>query len=237
MVYRFYAPVPLDEPRVELTGAEAQHLLRVLRLKVGDDVALFDGGGHESQAEIAAVTRNSAELRLVSDWTSESAALPQVILATAVPKGDRFRWLVEKATELGVRRLVPLITERSVVDPGAGKLEKMQQTVIAACKQCGRNTLMEIAQPTDWEAFASSELAERTFFVAHPDGTASTQEPSVDENGQCVVMAVGPEGGWTEAEIDLARQSGARLIGLGDHMLRIETAAVAFVAWFVLSHR
>lgn len=233
--HRFYAPEADESPRVVLEGTEANHLLRVLRLKTGDEVVLFDGRGREANAEIAAVSKRSAELQLLTGWMRQRETAPQIILGTAAPKGDRFRWLVEKATELGVTRLVPLVTQRSVVDPGAGKLEKMQQTVIAACKQSGRCSLMQIDAPTAWAEFVSQEITGRTAFVAH----LSRDRPSGSEiaavKGDTIVLAIGPEGGWTDPEIELATQAGAKLVGLGSHTLRIETAAIALVSHVLLS--
>ncbi len=236
MVHRFYAPAALDSPLVRLEGAEAQHLLRVLRLKVGDEVSLFDGKGHEAAAEIATVSRSAAELRLLSEWVARPRTVPEIILGTAAPKGDRFRWLVEKVTELGVDRLVPLLTERSVVDPGAGKLQKMQQTVIAACKQCGRNSLMQIDPATAWSEFVSTEMTGRSSFIAHSSERIAGGNPLDTSDGSAIVLAIGPEGGWTDAEIDLAREAGAKVIGLGSFTLRIETAACALVSRFVMHH-
>ena len=110
---------------------------------------LFDGRGKSATAEILAVHKKAVDLKILH--TTETPPPDcRVILASAVPKGDRFRWLVEKAVELGVDRLIPLVTERSVVKPGVGKREKMEQTVIEASKQCGRNWLMAIEEPKPW---------------------------------------------------------------------------------------
>lgn len=231
---RFYAPVSFDKPTIVLTGSEAHHLINVLRLKPGQQVVLFDGAGTEATAEIVSTAKRSVELRILEKRSSPSESQRTVILGTAVPKGDRFRWLVEKATELGVTRLVPLITERSVVEPGSGKLEKMQQTVIAACKQCGRNRLMEIDEPTDWESFIDRESQSGLLFVAHPSGEKPETVTSSDIGKQPIVFAIGPEGGLTESEISTAVNAGAKLISLSPNILRIETAAVALSAFFAI---
>ena len=215
MANRFYAPVSFDQPVVKLTGTEAHHLINVLRLKMGEQVVLFDGAGTEAVAEIESVSKRSVELRILDTHTAPLDAIPAIILGTAVPKGERFRWLVEKATELGVTKLVPLITERSIVEPGSGKLEKMKQSVIAACKQCGRNQLMEIDEPTDWNSFLVNESQTGSLFIAQPSGESVGTAIQHLKEETPAVLAVGPEGGFTEAEIEAARNAGAKLISLG----------------------
>ena len=234
MDHRFYLPAPLGVETVELSGPEAHHLIHVLRMRAGQQVQLFDGQGAEATAEIVQLKKHSAELQVLRVCSTPPETQFPVVLGTAVPKGDRFRWLVEKATELGVERLIPLRTEHSVVDPGRGKLEKMQQTVIAACKQSGRSRLMQIDPVTAWDDLIAAEFPGRNTFVAHADGTpinevfspaASTNEP--------VLLCVGPEGGFTGDEVRRAVDAGAQLVNLGLRTLRIETAAVAFASFFV----
>lgn len=232
MADRFYAPVPLDQPVVELTGPEAHHLANVLRAKPGDEAILFDGEGTETVAEIVAVSKRSVELRPKALRPGAGESWRPIVLGTAVPKGERFRWLVEKATELGVTRLVPLETARSVVEPGFGKLEKMRQVVIAASKQAGRSRLMEIAPLVRWETFVGEELARGVGIVAHPSGEGLTDGRPGEKSGDtAIVLAVGPEGGFTDSEVDSARAAGALLVSLGPRILRVETAAIALAAW------
>ena len=234
MTARFYLSVAFDQPTVTLAGTEAHHLLNVLRLKVGGQVELFDGNGRAATAEIVGITKKSAELTIGESHLSQPVAKATVTLATAVPKGDRFRWLVEKATELGVHRLIPLETNRSVVDPGGGKLKKMQQTVVAACKQCGRNRLMEIAEPATWDTLAATEFRDHRVFVADPSGQPAGEVLDSATGDRSCLVCIGPEGGFTESEIDDATTAGARLVNLGPHMLRIETAAIALVTLLAL---
>src|SRR5712691_11012374 len=133
-VERFFLRQPLQLATVELDGPEAHHLLHVLRAKIGDRLGLFNGDGDEALVEIVRIRKRSAELHIVETWTTP-AEPRQLILAVALPKGDRARWLIEKATELGVARIIPLRTARSVVEPREGKIDKLEQSVIEACKQ------------------------------------------------------------------------------------------------------
>ena len=123
MTRRFYAPAGWDEGEARLEDGESHHLLHVLRAEPGFAVEVFDGRGGRGIGVLAGRDGKRAVVRIES--TTTEPADPEFVLATAVPKGDRFAWLVEKATELGVSRLVPLVTRRSVVDPGAGKLDKL----------------------------------------------------------------------------------------------------------------
>ncbi|MEK6260562.1 MAG: RsmE family RNA methyltransferase, partial [Planctomycetota bacterium] len=191
---RFFAPNCPETGSVSLDGPEAHHLMHVLRISAGQRIEVFDGHGLVATAEVVAVRKRDVELRIVTS-RQEIPPSREVILGTAVPKGDRFDWLIEKATELGVTRIVPLITSRSSVDPRDSKLDKLRQTVITACKQCGRNHLLELSPVTPWADFVRNEFPNRAVFIAHPssdtsplsfDGSTLDPQPST-------VFAIGPE--------------------------------------------
>lgn len=230
MLDRFFCcPMPSGDVAL-LEGTEAHHLSRVLRKTKGERIEIFDGDGHFALAEIEAVEKKSVELKVLERGVSPPP-LGQVVLASAVPKGDRFRWLVEKAVELGVDRLVPLITERSVVKPGEGKREKVEQAVIEASKQCRRNYLMEVADPKPWPVFLKECLAQNDLtFMAHPEG-AHLRDVFPARFPDRIIFIVGPEGGFTDEEIREATQAGAIPVGLGPNILRIETAALTLAAF------
>lgn len=228
MARRFYLPQPLNPGTIRLEGAEAHHLSRVLRYQAGDEVTLFDGRGTEAHARIESVTEGAVSLEVLSLSSKEKENSVVVTLATAVPKGERFDWLVEKAVELGVDRLVPLITTRSVVNPGAGKLDRLRRTIVEASKQCGRSRLMELAEPLRWSDFFVASSANQTIWVADPSGEPAPDVRSI--NGNAITVAIGPEGGFTPPELEQACQAGARLVSIAPWILRIETAAVAFAA-------
>jgi 16S rRNA (uracil1498-N3)-methyltransferase len=215
-----------------IEGAEAHHLSRVLRKTTGETIELFDGNGQFALAEILGISKKSVDLKIL-----ESAQSPppvgEVILATAAPKGERFRWLVEKAVELGVDRLIPLITLRSVVKPGEGKREKMEQAVIEACKQSRRNRLMTIEGPKSWESFLNEHLApgeNSLALLAHPGGSA-VREVFPASFPQRLILIVGPEGGFAEEEVSHATRAGAIAVTLGSNILRIETACLALAGF------
>jgi 16S rRNA (uracil1498-N3)-methyltransferase len=230
---RFFSPPLGNRPSVELTGAEAHHLMHVLRKNPGDQVTLFDGTGTEATAMIVTTNRTSVELSVLETTSATNETRFCVELATAVPKGERFRWLVEKATELGIHRLSPLLTTRGIVQPQRGKLEKMRQTVISACKQSGRSQLMELAPVTRWENFIANVSEGAEFFLADPRGESARQAAGERVHDRPTLLVLGPEGGLTDREIELAIKVGARLVSLGPRTLRVETAALAMAALFV----
>lgn len=225
MPHRFYAVFDAGDSLVELSGAEAHHLLHVLRLGVADEVLLFDGRGNQATATVESTSRGAAMLRIMAVTADAPDRGPSIVLASAVPKGDRWGWLVEKATELGVERLVPLTTAHSVVHPGAAKLDRTRQTVIAACKQSGRSSLMLLDELTNWADFVAREFSQRRGVVSDRTGLP-WGEVSDSLAGVPLVLAVGPEGGFNPEEINVARQAGAVFVNLGELTLRIETAAL-----------
>ncbi len=231
MSERFYCPdaATCAGDRLTLGGDEARHLGRVLRAGVGEEVEVFDGLGFATRAEVVEIGKDRVELRPVGQPLPDREAPVHLTLATAVPKGDRFDWLVEKATELGVARLVPLRTERSVVDPRGAKLERLRHVVVEASKQCGRNRLMAIESPTSWGELLGRVGRNTVRLVAHPGGLPFAGWPQPPRGGSAVV-AVGPEGGFTDAEIEAARAAGWGKLGLGATLLRVETAGLTAVA-------
>jgi 16S rRNA (uracil1498-N3)-methyltransferase len=229
MAERFFVSEAIVGPRASLVGDEARHLAGVLRARVGDEVTLFDGRGAEFAARVEAVGKQTVELSILARRDISRELPVELTLAVALPKGDRQKWLVEKATELGVTRLVPLITERGVAQPVAAALARLARGVIEASKQCGRNRLMEIAPPCTLAELSAAASSDALRWLADPGGAPLAGEAV--KQGQPIVAAIGPEGGFTEAERAAAMTAGWRAVGLGPSILRIETAAMAVAAW------
>lgn len=235
---RFYCPelaAPLDESRqVSLSGTEAHHLAHVLRKQPGDEIEIFDGQGNSAHATIVSCKKSKAVVevsQLLSSATDES----QLIVAAAVPKGDRFRWMIEKLTELGAHQFIPLQTERSIVHPGAGKMTKMEQAVIAACKQSGRNDLLTIQPTVSLKAlFNEPWIRDCQTAIAHVTADDASQSLTDLKRDTKTLILIGPEGGFTNQEVEQACAQGATMISLGSNILRMETAAIAVTAWFSL---
>jgi 16S rRNA (uracil1498-N3)-methyltransferase len=232
---RFFCPDIANVRRVALDEAEAMHLTRVLRHQVGDVVEVFDGQGRSAAARLIEIGRRSATLELTTQVQIDPPSEVSLVLGVAPPKGDRLRWLIEKATELGVTAIVPLSCERSVVEPRETKLLKLEQAVIAACKQSRRNRLMEIVAPCTLERFFSQDVASIRLIADSAGRPLSECLADLSRSDATFRCAIGPEGGFTEGEREAARQVGAMAVSLGRNVLRVETAAVAIAAALLVS--
>jgi 16S rRNA (uracil1498-N3)-methyltransferase len=237
MADRYFVENPIQGASARLVAGEAHHLAHVMRARPGDEVTLFDASGAEFTARVERLGRSEVELAIVSRQVVDRELAVPLILGVALPKPDRQRWLVEKATELGILRLVPLASERSQIRPSPAALEKLRRAVVEASKQCGRNRLMEIAAPQELYAFFASETERGMRLIAHPGGQrfapairalfrSAAPPPSIH-------LAIGPEGGFTAQEIKLAHSRAWSTIDLGPRVLRVETAAIALAAAIV----
>ncbi len=231
MADRYFVETPITAEKVFLTGAEAHHVIHVMRAKRGAKVILFDGSGAEFLARVEQLGRNDVALTVLSQEFVDRELPFSLNLGVALPKGERQKWLIEKAVELGVARLVPLKTQRAVAQPVQQALDRLRRTVIEASKQCGRNRLMQIAEPLLWSDFAGETRHQSCRLLAHPGGARPTEAlPVADQSPQDVFLAVGPEGGFTDDEVSLAVSAGWRAVDLGPRILRIETAAIMLAA-------
>jgi 16S rRNA (uracil1498-N3)-methyltransferase len=227
MADRYYCPGLPSTGSVALEGDEARHLARVARKTVGDLVVLFDGCGRSAQSQVISIEKHHVNLE-IRECKIDRPRWLDLTLFVAPPKGDRFDWIVEKATELGVSRLVPLRSERAVVDPRGSKLDRLRRTVIEACKQSGRNELMDIAEVASLDRAVQSP--EFRFRGLADSGGLAPRQWTVPPSPSKAAVLIGPEGGWTEAERQTAAANGWTSLGLGPTRLRVETAAIAAVA-------
>ncbi len=237
MTDRYFVENPIEGRQARLSGAEAHHLAHVMRAKLGDEVVVFDGSGAEFVARVEHLGRSEVELSVVARHPIDRESCVAITLGVALPKGDRRRWLVAKAVELGVARLVPLKTARSQDRESSDASARLRQAVIEASKQCGRNRLMEIAPPqklSDYLAAASdaprllAQPGARSFRSTLDEIAATGARPGA------IALAVGPEGGFSPDELGVARDHGWRRVGLGQRILRVETAALALAAAVML---
>lgn len=227
MSERFFITTPPSGGRAVLMGDEARHLARVLRARVGDTVTLFDGHGRSWPARVTAIDRDEVEL-VTGEPRVEVTSGRVLTVAVALPKGERQKWLVEKLTELGVAKLVPLVTERGVAEATPGALERLERGVIEASKQCGRDKLMAIGEPATVAEMVAAKPAAAIGLVTDPGG--APLDPAGWREQAEVIGLVGPEGGFTPAELALAAAAGWERVALAPHVLRVETAALALAA-------
>jgi 16S rRNA (uracil1498-N3)-methyltransferase len=224
MADRYFADEPISTDRVTLSGPEAHHLIHVMRATPGLQVTLFDGGGDEFPAVVERVGRAEVELSVFARQSIDRELSFDLTLGVALPKGDRQKWLVEKAVELGVTRIVPLRTQRGVAQPVDQALARLRRSVIEASKQCGRNCLLQLDQPRSWPDFVATADASCRL-VAHPRGNGKLHSLLSAISGD-VCAAIGPEGGFADEEIALAVAANWHVVDLGPRILRVETAVL-----------
>jgi len=233
MTSRFFCPKPLaPNGLAELPHAAAHHALRVLRLGIGDAVVLFNGEGGEYPGRIAEAGR-AVRVKL-GDWRDVGRESPlDMTLAQALPSGDRMDFVVQKAVELGVARIQPLLAARSVVrlagERAARRVEHWRQVAASACEQCGRNRVPEIAPILDLRQWLGQlpQDNEMQRLLLSPEGGGRLRELA---GARRFLILVGPEGGLAEEEAAAARLAGFADLWLGPRVLRTETAGPAALA-------
>jgi 16S rRNA (uracil1498-N3)-methyltransferase len=236
---RVHVEAPLASgKRVAVEGSAANHIMRVLRLRAGDAVTLFNGNGAEFAASIQEFRKDFVVVEVKEERAVDRESPLSITLGQGISRGERMDWILQKATELGGTRIVPVATERSVVRLDAKQAEKKLQhwrgIAIAACEQCGRNKVPEITLPTDiFEFVGSAAGSTATRLLLSPTSDASIDEVCVDAAG--VTLLIGPEGGLTEDEREVAQRAGFTAVRMGSRVLRTETAAIA--ALTILQHR
>lgn len=236
-MHRFYStPEKCQGDSFQLEDREAYHALHVLRLKRGDEIVVLDGAGGESTCEIATTTRNAVSLR-VTKRNSVPAPPCSIALLVAVPKGKTIENIIQKSVELGVRQIVPLLTERVITrldgHDREHKRELWQQAAVEAIKQCGAAWLPVIGTPVEIERFLERKEKFDLSLVGslqterrHPKEVFREFEKANAYLPRNVAVWIGPEGDFTPAELQAIRSSGAHPITLGNLTLRVETAAV-----------
>ena len=237
---RVYVETQLIPGRVtELPRDSAAHLSKVLRARVGDEFILFNGDGREFVGTIEAISgaRVSAAIGEGREVNRESPIA--VTLLQCVPRGDRMDFIVQKAAELGVARIAPVLSQRSVVrlaaEQASSKRAHWQAVAISACEQCGRNRLPTVETPTPLLSYLGALQGDASLRVVfEPSVTvasvlpSSLREPSA---APALILAIGPEGGLAEDELEAFELAGFKCLSLGSRILRTETAAIAALTW------
>jgi 16S rRNA (uracil1498-N3)-methyltransferase len=235
MARLFVMPELLHEETVVLGGEDHRYLVRVLRLRAGDEVVLFDGAGQEARARIERVGPRAAELRVLERSASAGSSGPELTLLCGIPKGDKMELVVQKATELGISRIVPVRTARSIgpaeVTRQAARRQRWIKIAREAARQCGRNDVPDVTAPVELEAALAAvpQDALRLLFWEEARGVR-LRDRLPPERPARIVVAVGPEGGFEAGEVESARRAGFEVVGLGPRTLRAETAAMAALA-------
>jgi 16S rRNA (uracil1498-N3)-methyltransferase len=208
-------------PWIEVRGDEFHHAARVARVREGEDVEVFDGKGHAAHGKVSEIARDMLRVGVERHIDSRESAL-RVTLAAAIIQLDKFELVLQKATELGAAAIVPLITDRVEVRPERyrGKVDRWRKIVFEAVKQSGRAGIPSISEPDRFDQVVKGN-APRIIFDAD-EAPGALPERAVE-----LTLLIGPEGGWSEREIALAREHGCIFQRLGPRRLRAETAAIA----------
>ncbi|MEN5201637.1 16S rRNA (uracil(1498)-N(3))-methyltransferase [Pseudomonas wadenswilerensis] len=226
---RFFIDAPLSLGAHDLPEAQAHYIGRVLRMATGDAVQLFDGSGQEFRGHLLEVGKKSVRVQLDEAFAGQADSSLQVHLGQGLSRGERMDWAIQKATELGVSAITPIVSERCEVrlkDERADKrLAHWRQVAISACEQCGRSSVPIIHTPqllADWLKACDQDLK----LVLHPvaEPMVSHQQPAT------LAFLIGPEGGLSEAEVEQAKAAGFHAARLGPRVLRTETAPVVALA-------
>lgn len=227
MAERFFLTEPVVDGKTMLSDDQAHHLSRVMRAQCGDEVTLFDGRGNEHLATIDSIAKRSVSLTVASSQQIPDPNQPEIIIASALPKGDRQKFLIEKLVELGTNRFIPLRTRRGVAAANSKVIARMEKQVIEASKQCRRDWLMQIDPELDIESLKDNF---RDFAGQRLLGDPRTDVQSPLRYNVASVVAIGPEGGFTDDESNSLIDDGWTPVCFSPNVLRIETAAVATIA-------
>ena len=230
---RVYVDAPLEGGcSIELPAATAAHLVRVLRARSGDELVLFNGDGRDFSGVVGSVRGKHVAVEIGAARQVENESPLAVTLVQCVARGEKMDLIVQKATELGVARIVPVLSQRSVVrldeDQAQSKQEHWQAVAVSACEQCGRARLPTVERPVPLLSFLGQlSPATQPRWVLEPHTVCKLQGASLS----AAHMAIGPEGGFADDELDAFGLAEFLPLGLGPRVLRTETAAIAALVW------
>lgn len=233
--HRFYtSPAAIECDHLRLDASESHHLRHVLRLPPGATVWVFDGLGNEYSCRVEGFERAQARLSIL-ERTQPAVESPLALtLAQGLTKGEKFDLIIQKATELGVRRVVPLLTARTassgVQSVSPGRLQRWRRIALEASKQCGRTRLMDIAIPVAWSQFLKELPQPALLFSERGGRSLSDWQPPSPTGELSICLIIGPEGGWQPQEIAAAEVAGAVPVSIGPRILRTETAAIVAIS-------
>jgi 16S rRNA (uracil1498-N3)-methyltransferase len=236
-LHRFYINKTLGYEHERVTDERLIHQWRdVFRFNVGSEMIIFDGGGKEFNVVIEKITRAEAVLKIFAE---RQGVVPErkIVLCQSLIKKDKMEWVVEKATELGVSKIIPIISERS--EKKSLNMERANKIAIEASEQSGRATIPEILEPVDLSTELLEEIKKRGFDLVGFDSSGEPAKESLNISKDLtagLAIFVGPEGGWTNKELNLFADAGATIYSLCKLTLRAETAAIAALTISTLQH-
>ena len=228
---RVYVDAPVVAgKRLVVSGSAANHIMRVLRLRSGDALTVFDGSGGEFGARVEEFRKDAVVVSVEEHRTLDRESPLSLTLAQGVSRGERMDWIIQKATELGASRIVPVFTKRSVVrlddKQAERKLQHWRAIAVSACEQCGRNRLPDVATPVDFfDVLPAGFAPGSTRLLLSPTGDQRIDD--LEDVGKGITVLIGPEGGLEDVEQEAAVAAGFKPVRMGPRVLRTETAAIA----------
>jgi 16S rRNA (uracil1498-N3)-methyltransferase len=225
---RFFLPPELFKGEQIMLSDEVAHQVRdVLRMRVGEEVILLDNNGWEYSAQVLEIGKKRVSVVIGGKRAAPPEPRTQITLYQAMPKKDKFEWILQKCTELGVARFVPVLTERTISDQvTAAKQQRWERILTEAAEQSGRGRLPLLDDPLDFEAALETAKACDVRLIPYEQEKGVGLRDALGSNVQTVALFIGPEGGFAEWEIAAAAEAGVQPISLGRNILRTETAAV-----------
>lgn len=221
MRVRLYVPEAEKGKTISLDKEQIRHL-KVLRVKEGEQIGIFDGKGHEYSTVYSEKVR-SGLAELTNELPPKSEPKIEVTLAIAAPKGPRMDFLIEKVSELGVKHIVPIICSRSIVKPSENKIERLRRIIIEACAQSERSIVPTIEEPIKFEKLLERASEYDAVALCHKTGSKMP-------DAKKILIIIGPEGDFTPQELELAEKVGCKKVRLANTILRTETAGITAVA-------
>lgn len=222
----------ITKTHIKLDGEEAKHIIKVLRMQVGDNITICDGAGTDYEASIESMNKNDLTACITSKKSSESESRVKITLYQCLPKASKMEYVIQKCTELGIYKIIPCISERCVVKLNSEadekkKVERWQAIAKAAAKQSGRGIIPQIGMPMLFKDAIADMQAHSLAFIPYENEREHTLKSVLRsaENVESASFIIGPEGGFAPQEIQLALQNGIQSITLGKRILRTETAA------------
>lgn len=226
----YVQPENIGGDQLTLTQEESRHIIKVLRKQKGDAFLATDGAGTTYECQVDSFAHGLVTASILSKDEGRGEPEFQLILAVALLKKDRFKWIIEKGTELGISNFMPIVTERTIGTERSMKPARCRKIAISAMKQSGRSRLPEIADPMTFHALLNASPMADVQLIAHEKDDRQNLDDVLHTPVRSAVLCVGPEGGFTEEEVIIARKHGYRNFRMGIRRLRTETAKITAAA-------
>jgi 16S rRNA (uracil1498-N3)-methyltransferase len=233
---RFYVPQPrIEKGMLKVEGEEVKHIRKVLRLKAGDEISVFDGSGKEFEGTIVEEGLSSVEIRIKNVYSSKRDSSLEVTLAQSLLKGEKMDYVIQKATELGVKEIIPFLSSRSIPllekSKRLNRHHRWERIAIEASKQCGRGVVPKLEPLQDYsEMLPKASLNALRLILWEREGMKLKEILENSKERKKIFFVIGPEGGFSQGEVDEAKGAGFIPVTLGRRILRAETASLCFLS-------